>query len=143
MRPELDTALVRDFPNLYRDRNGNTMETRMCDGFATGDGWEPLIRRLSEKLEPIACEMGLYAMQVKEKFGGLRFYAGRKERGPTKLPAAISKTVHDAISAAEEESFRTCEHCSAAGSTREYGRSWLTTLCDACHEREVARRAGI
>jgi hypothetical protein len=119
MRPELDVALVRDFPRLYRDR--------MCDGFATGDGWEPLIRRLSEKLEPIARETGLHALQVKEKFGGLRFYVS-------------ADGVRAAIEAAEEESFQTCEHCGAAGSTREYGGGWLITLCDVCHEREVVRR---
>ncbi|MGO9832841.1 MAG: hypothetical protein ACLP1X_01360, partial [Polyangiaceae bacterium] len=61
MHPDLDVALVRDFPHLYRDRCGDTRETRMCDGFP-GDGWEPIIRRLSEKLEPIARETGLRAV---------------------------------------------------------------------------------
>jgi hypothetical protein len=128
MRLELDAALVRDFPRLYRDRHGSTYETRMCDGFAVGDGWEPLIRRLSEKLEPIARETGLHALQVKEKFGGLRFYV------------STGGGMRSVIEAAEEESYRTCEHCGAVGSTREYGRSWLITLCNICHEREVARR---
>ncbi len=39
MRQDLDAALVRDFPNLYRDRHGDTRDTRMCDGFSCGDGW--------------------------------------------------------------------------------------------------------
>ena len=129
MNPELDAALVRDFPHLYRDRHSDTMRTRMCDGFAVDDGWELLIRRLSEKLEPIARKTGLYAVQVKEKFGGLRFYVEKN----------ASDEAESAIDAAEEESFRICERCGAAGSTREYG-NWLSTLCDTCHEHEVERR---
>jgi len=137
MRPELDAALVRDFPRLYRDRHGDARETSMCWGFP-GDGWEPLIRRLSEKLEPLAREFGLRASQVKEKFGALRFYV-RSADGVRKLPASISGVVRAAVKVAEEESARTCEHCGAAGSTRTVGSCWLT-LCDACLEREQDRR---
>jgi hypothetical protein len=138
MRPELDEALVRDFPHLYRDRHGDTRETRMCDGFP-GDGWEPLIRRLAEKLEPIARETGLHAVQVKEKFGELRFYV-RGADGARVLPVAISKTVHAAISEAMEESSRTCEHCGAACSTQKV-EGWWATLCAACLKRAQALRA--
>ncbi len=135
MHPELDAALVRDFPHLYRDRHG---DTRMCDGFPN-DGWEPLIRRLSEKLEPIARETGLKAAQVKEKMGGLRFYL-RDADDARVLPHTVSKTVRSAIGAAEKESRRTCEHCGAAGS-RSRVEGWWLTLCTACLEREQARRA--
>jgi hypothetical protein len=138
MRHELDAALTRDFPRLYRDRHGDTRETRMCDGFP-GDGWEPIIRRFSEKLEPIARETGLRAVQVKEKFGALRFYV-RGADGARKLPVSVSKAVHAATIAAMDESSRTCEHCGAAGSTRKV-EGWWATLCNACLEREQVRRA--
>ena len=39
MKQELDEALCRDFPNLFRDRHGNMMTTCMCWGFECGDGW--------------------------------------------------------------------------------------------------------
>lgn len=136
MRPDLDAALVRDFPHLYRDRHGDTRDTRMCDGFP-GDGWEPIIRRLSEKLEPIASEFGLHAAQVKEKFGDLRFYI-RDVDGARVLPDAIAETVHAAICAAEKEASRTCEQCGAACPRRK-PRSWAT-LCDPCRERAEALR---
>ena len=137
MHPELDATLVRDFPHLYRDRHGDTRDTRMCWGFP-GDGWEPLIRRMSAKLEPIARETGLYAVQVKEKFGELRVYV-RGADDARKLPATISEAVHAAISAAMEESSRTCEHCGAAGSTTMVG-GWCLTLCAECLDRVRAER---
>ena len=52
MKKELDEQLVKDFPLLYGDRHGDMQSTCMVWGFP-GDGWEPLIRRLSEKLEPL------------------------------------------------------------------------------------------
>lgn len=68
MKKELDEALCRDFPLLYRDRFASMRTTCMCWGFP-GDGWEPLIRELSGKLEtlikkyiednePLNCECG-------------------------------------------------------------------------------------
>jgi hypothetical protein len=57
------------------------------------------------------------AVQVKEKFGGLRFY----------VQAATDKH-YNYISFAESMSYRTCESCGADGKT--YTDGWHTTLCD-------------
>jgi hypothetical protein len=57
------------------------------------------------------------AIQVKEKFGGLRFY----------VQAATDKH-YNYISFAESMSYRTCESCGADGKT--YTDGWHTTLCD-------------
>jgi hypothetical protein len=57
------------------------------------------------------------AVQVKEKFGGLRFY----------VQAATDKH-YNFISFAENMSYRTCEDCGAPGKT--YTDGWHTTLCD-------------
>jgi len=57
------------------------------------------------------------AVQVKEKFGGLRFY----------VQAATDKH-YNFISFAESMSYRTCEECGAPGKT--YTDGWHTTLCD-------------
>jgi hypothetical protein len=57
------------------------------------------------------------AVQVKEKFGGLRFY----------VQAATDKH-YQYISFAESMSYRTCESCGAPGKT--YTDGWHTTLCD-------------
>jgi len=57
------------------------------------------------------------AVQVKEKFGGLRFYVN----GATDKHWSY-------INFAESMSYRTCEDCGAPGKT--YTDGWHTTLCD-------------
>jgi hypothetical protein len=121
MRSDLDEALVRDFPALYRERHGDPSETRMCAGFP-GDGWEPLIRRMSEKLEPFCAATGLHAEQVKEKVGTLRVYLNSS--GP--IPDEVNTSISDAI----QESRRTCEGCAAVGAPRRL--HWVRTLCADC-----------
>jgi len=122
MKQELDEKLCADFPLLYRDRNASMGTTCMCWGFP-GDGWEPLIRRLSEKLEraiealPEDMREHCCAMQVKEKFGTLRFYL-------TTETDEMSAWIREA----EDESARTCEECGAPGKLR--GTGWLYTACD-------------
>jgi hypothetical protein len=57
------------------------------------------------------------AVQVKEKFGGLRFY----------VQAATDKH-YQYINFAESMSYRTCEECGNPGKT--YTDGWHMTLCD-------------
>lgn len=123
MREELDNALCKDFPLLFSDRNGSEMETCMCWGFP-GAGWEPLIRRAAEEIEPILQKMkddGLEyprASQVKEKYGTLRFYM-----------TGYTDEIYEIVSRAEDESERTCEECGEPGKMRTH-RYWHLTLCD-------------
>lgn len=79
-----------------------------------GTGWAKLYEPL------IACceAEGVTVAQVKEKFGGLRFYV---DGGSYELHAAISK--------AERDSHYICEDCGEPGVMRK--GSWLRTLCDA------------
>jgi hypothetical protein len=132
MNKELDEALVRDFPLLYGDRHGDMRSTCMVWGFP-GDGWEPLIRRLSEKLESLIQKLHdatpddpylPRAMQVKEKYGGLRFYMTSETDEMTKL-----------ICDAEQESYHTCEMCGSEGRLRKE-LPWMVTLCDEHYDDE-------
>ena len=53
MKRELDAALARDFPLLYANRYGSAQGASVYWGFECNDGWATLIRRLSERLEPL------------------------------------------------------------------------------------------
>jgi hypothetical protein len=96
-------------------------------GFECGDGWFELIWKLCEDLDEmrkhliIIPEDPFQALQVKEKFGGLRFYIN-----------GCSNDMFQRILKAEHDSFSICENCGKAGELRPGG--WVKTLCDECCE---------
>jgi hypothetical protein len=129
MKEELDKKLVKAFPLLYGDRNAPMQSTAMCWGFP-GDGWFNIIWDLSSKLEPLIqkfidenqdTELYPKASQVKEKYGGLRFYM-----------TCGTDEIFDLIEEAEALSCETCEECGKPGEER--GGGWIHTLCDDCNE---------
>lgn len=66
--------------------------------------------------------------QVKEKFGGLRFYVDGGD-----------DVVYGMISMAESMSYRTCEVCGNPGKANSEG--WITTLCETHRNEKEARYA--
>ncbi len=72
-------------------------------------------------------------LQVKEKFGGLRFYYdGGSEEGAKHLSGAVRM--------AEAMAIRTCEVCGRPGEKRS--GDWIQTLCDAHYtEQQVYAQA--
>ena len=120
MKEENVKYLRENFPNLYQEYGGDPRQTCMAWGIACGDGWFEIIKELSEKLEPL----GVVAAQVKEKFGGLRFYTNP-------IPEGVEwETVHEMISEAEVKSYETCEDCGKPG--KRTGNMWIKTLCEEC-----------
>lgn len=116
MKKELDNQLCKKYPNLYRDRHGRPDHTLMCWGFACHDGWYTLIDVLSELLTKHSAETN--ATQVKEKFGGLRFYLNSHDDYTIALTTM-----------AEKLSFHICEICGAPGSSRNI-EGWSSTRCE-------------
>jgi len=112
---------LRDkYPTLYK---------ALPYGFQCSDGWYDLLDTLSavilretERL-PEEARDGLFVIQVKEKFGGLRFYMEKS-----------TPFIDGAISLAESISYRTCEECGQPGRTRNGG--WIRVLCDAHHKEK-------
>lgn len=146
MKKENDEYLVKNFPLLYSDRNGSMYDTCMCWGFSVGDGWFTLIKELSEKLEPLInewikenpkpkdeeeAELWYYprASQVKEKFGGLRFYL-----------SSGTDEMYDLCHEAEKKSYSICENCGEPGKQRDDG--WIFTLCDNCNKKKNKKGNG-
>lgn len=85
-----------------------------------GAGWHELVRDLEAKLTELLGVYDLY--QIKEKFGGLRYYIGPVDAD--KFDAA-----HALISEAEAKSFHICEECGKPGECKA-SRHWLKTLCE-------------
>ena len=89
--------------------------------FDVGSGWYLLIKDLIEDLIKLGWDKKV--CQVKEKFGGLRFYIN-----------SASDEVHKRISEAENLSYETCETCGKEGELRT-NIGWHTTLCDTHYEK--------
>jgi hypothetical protein len=87
--------------------------------FEHGPGWYALEKELIQDLIKLGWDRRI--VQVKEKFGGLRFYIGEG-----------SDEIFDRIDRAEEESIKICERCGNPG--RVVGKSWLRCLCDECNK---------
>jgi hypothetical protein len=117
-------------------------------GFAVGTGWWPIIEALCSNIQshsdwvnntrdnllianpynhtiPEECPP-VVVEQIKEKFGGLRFYyQGGDEQ------------IHGMVRMAEAWADIACEECGGIGTRRSGG--WIRTLCDK-HEAEHQER---
>lgn len=85
-------------------------------GFECGDGWFEILDNLMDKIKEVDTDRSVSVHQVKEKFGGLRFYI---EGGNDEVDKLISE--------AEEKSFKTCEVCGKPGKPNKKG--WIRTAC--------------
>ncbi len=152
MRSDLDKSLCSKYPKIFANRHADMTKTAMCWGFECGDGWYQILDSLCSNIqhhiywrhknhqfdldynqknpneqrnvrEPIP---QVVAVQVKEKFGGLRFYYNGGD-----------EQVFGMVRMAESWASVTCEECGVPGSTRSGG--WIRTLCDK-HEDEYQER---
>lgn len=127
MNEKLENKLFESFPNLY----GKDKETRkelLPYGIQCDDGWFNLIFELSEKISKI--DPNCKAVQVKEKFGGLRFYINETTSLGYKL-----------IEEYENKSFHICEVCGNTETAKERSGNWVQTLCNDCEKTKDQRRA--
>ena len=86
-------------------------------GFECGDGWYELLDNLMDEIQKIDIDKSVSVHQVKEKFGGLRFYIG-----------SGNDEVYRLIGEAEDKSYKICEVCGKPGKTNKSG--WLRTSCE-------------
>ena len=148
MRKALQDKLFQKYPKIFRQKDLSAQETGMCWGISCGDGWYDLIddlcgeiqnrvanvnriRKLDLSAAPVTliptktelfvCE----AVQVKEKFGELRFYT-----------VGGDDYIDGLITMAESVSARTCTECGHKASVNKPSRGWIYTLCANCKENE-------
>lgn len=142
MTPEKTQQLFEKYPDIFQQKDLPMTQSLMCFGFECGGGWYDLIDTLcrnikhhveyhnenvdhwdeSERPDWAPTEyISVQAVQVKEKYGGLRFYVD-----------GANEYVRGLISMAESMSYRTCEECGNPGKPNDKG--WIITLCDSCRE---------
>jgi hypothetical protein len=127
MTPELEKQIVEKYYEMFHEETrGPNIKSTLFSHIECGDGWFNIIMKLCENL---------YAMrpkvkQIKEKFGGLRFYASFTED--------YSEQAWKLIKQAEIEASETCENCGQPG-TLQIVKGWRGTVCDKCHEKWLQR----
>ena len=94
-------------------------------------GWRRLFRNIFQSFKNLLrkfkernvkeYEWQVEATQVKEKYGGLRFYINGGD-----------DEVYGMISLAEHMSYNTCEYCGDTKTAKVRGTGWIFTLCDKC-----------
>jgi len=144
MRHGLKEKLFKKYPRIFGEENSKL--SAHCISLSIGDGWYNLIDELlaqiqhhldwtngegefefNKKYQKPGFEsiQQVEAAQIKEKFGGLRFYyIGGDDH------------IDGMIRLAEGLSFRTCEECGSPGTQNE--GPWIRTFCDPC-KQDVAR----
>lgn len=103
-------------------------------GFECDDGWYDLIDELCSRITAHDKEGTVVAVQIKEKFGGLRFYTegtlvidvlgqGRFDMGDE------SQSIQDLIHEYENRSYSICEVCGQPGRLCCTTGRWYKTVC--------------
>lgn len=99
-------------------------------GIECDDGWLELIAELIREL--INAGWTRETLQIKEKFGGLCFYA-----------EGIPENGMEIILRYEQRSYSICEVCGSDQCVKMRNNDWMKTLCDQCagpwHEKRNRR----
>lgn len=129
MDKELEDKLFEKYPKIFPDgRKVDPKRSLICFGLDCGNGWYTLIDKLCEQLQ-FDIDKNDYpqveAVQVKEKFGGLRFYINSGNRKQFAM-----------IHLAESLSFSICERCGKFSSEVENKpiNGWYKSLCPKCRK---------
>lgn len=149
MKPELQSKLIEGSPFLpfgqklfigeesmsvgvYKLLKHNRTLTPIQFGIECGDGWYWLLDNLISSIY-YYCKNNdkpfIQITQIKEKFGGLRFYYDGGD-----------DIIYGMVSLAESMSYKICEIC---GTTLKIGHTdgWIRTICQDCYEKdEKAKR---
>jgi len=135
---------------MYDEKEYEEFEKRMHEkfplmlgegygGFCIGKGWWPIVEALCNNIQNylnwknqnLMMTEGVAQVevhQIKEKFGGLRFYYGGGD-----------ERISGMVQMAEQWAEMTCEECGKPGKERSVG--WVKTLCDEHHEEREKIRA--
>lgn len=92
--------------------------------FECDTGWNKLICDCIQELIDAGWDKEI--AQIKEKFGGLRFY-----------PGGCTDKQWEIIRKYEELSYKTCESCGSTEDVTTEGPGWIQSLCKNCRNEEI------
>ncbi len=144
MNEQNTKMLYEKYPEIFRQKDLPISQSCMPWGFSHGDGWFQIVDELCGQIMEHVHNVNRHlnhrqskgkdldlspmpvpeAVQVKEKFGTLRFYV-----------SAADDHVRGLINMAEGMSARTCETCGNSGKIMN-DKGWVSTLCDPCRYKQ-------
>jgi hypothetical protein len=119
MKKELYNILKNKYPKLLPN---------LSWGIECGDGWFDLLDELLYKIDKVAT---VTIVQIKEKFGTLRFYYHVCSTTPGDTMNYIRRTVNKA----EQSSGWICETCGDIGELRKTN-GWWRCICEKCSKEK-------
>ena len=132
MTEDNEKKLIEKYPKIFDRSKSDPRGPFTMFGIECNDGWYEILDMLCNAIqfhvdhnmrnvEPEDAQV--IAEQIKEKFGGLRFYY----RGGDEF-------INGLVSFAEALSYKTCEQCGSNRNVSLRKRSWIKTECDQCVE---------
>lgn len=128
-----EEQILKKYPKIFRQKDLPMTETAMCWGLEIGEGWHWLVDNLCGCIQSYIDHNAKYdpkitqveATQVKEKFGGLRFYTnGSCDR------------IDGMIWLAEYLSNYICENCGSTKDVTQNREGWIKSLCRECRKEK-------
>ena len=128
MNEENTKKLFETYPKIYAQKDLSPQKSLMCYGFP-GNGWFELINTLSSDLQSVCDKHGIQieAVQVKSKWGGMRYYYGVKDLENIEVDDAFLKEINQLIKAAESKSFDICQSCANIKDEENKNQSYCQT----------------
>lgn len=137
MNSELENQLYEKYPQLFVNKDKTPMQSPMCFGIETGEGWYEIISSLcwmikqhedsiiwqtkwTQETDP-EYKSDYFPVkfdQIKEKYGGLRVYFSGGDQ-----------YVEGLVSMAEAMSYHVCDVCGNKGEANKGG--WISVRCEA------------
>lgn len=137
MNSELQNQLYQKYPQLFVNKDKTPMQSPMCFGIETGEGWYEIISSLcwmikqhedsiiwqtkwTQETDP-EYKSDYFPVkfdQIKEKYGGLRVYFSGGDQ-----------YVEGLVSMAEAMSYHVCDVCGNKGEANKGG--WISVRCEA------------
>lgn len=110
--------LEADFPILFKSKDWRPE-------ISIQKGWHDLVCQLCLEIQKltVGMENPPYVLQIKEKFGSLRFYISHGTNEMFRL-----------INECENKTSHICERCGEEGKEETVNGYWLKTLCHNCFE---------
>lgn len=137
MNSELQNQLYEKYPQLFVNKDKTPMQSPMCFGIETGEGWYEIVSSLcwmikqhedsiiwqtqwKQQTDP-EYQSDYFPVkfdQIKEKYGGLRVYFSGGDQ-----------YIEGLVSMAEAISYHVCDVCGNKGEANKGG--WISVRCEA------------